>query len=229
VSSRLIPFRRGPAASAPSPREQRLAAHLQGLAQAAGHRDRHQPLTSYCLGLLLPGERKGVEPTATRLDPNPRSSTNVRRAHQFLHHVVAGAPWNDQPFPQSVRHYVLPQMTARAPLSAWGVADTGFPRKGKHSFGVARQYCRQVGKHGNYPKASASSARSGRMALTSVSPPQVLSLRGLGRPLALFDPYCPIPHRPAAQSIGLHRSRSRPRVPTQYPVVCPECSIIATL
>ncbi|MFN9265955.1 MAG: transposase [Acidobacteriota bacterium] len=58
---------------APGPREQRLAAYLQGLAQAAGHKDRHQPLTSYCLGLLLPGERKSVEPMAARLDPNPVS------------------------------------------------------------------------------------------------------------------------------------------------------------
>ncbi|MFN9892351.1 MAG: transposase [Acidobacteriota bacterium] len=38
-----------------------------------GHKDRHQPLTSYCLGLLLPGERKSVEPMAARLAPNPVS------------------------------------------------------------------------------------------------------------------------------------------------------------
>ena len=129
---------------APGPREQRLAAYLQGLAQAAGHRDRHQPLTSYCLGLLLPGERKSVEPMAARLDPN-----NVRRAHQSLHHVVAVAPWNDQLLLQAVRQYVLPLMTSRAPISAWVVDDTGFPKKGKHSVGVARQYCGQVGKQDN--------------------------------------------------------------------------------
>jgi SRSO17 transposase len=122
----------------------RLAAYLEGLAQAAGHKDRHQPLTSYCLGLLLPGERKSVEPMAARLDPN-----NVRRAHQSLHHVVAVAPWNDQLLLQAVRHYVLPQMTSRVPISAWVVDDTGFPKKGKHSVGVARQYCGQVGKQDN--------------------------------------------------------------------------------
>ncbi|MFN9542132.1 MAG: IS701 family transposase [Alphaproteobacteria bacterium] len=114
------------------------------MAQAAGHRDRHQPLTSYCLGLLLPGERKSVEPMAARLDPN-----NVRRAHQSLHHVVAVAPWNDQLLLQAVRQYVLPLMTSRAPISAWVVDDTGFPKKGKHSVGVARQYCGQVGKQDN--------------------------------------------------------------------------------
>ncbi len=81
---------------------------------------------------------------AARLDPN-----NVRRAHQSLHQVVAVAPWNDQLLLQSVRHYVLPQMTSRAPISAWVVDDTGFPKKGKHSVGVARQYCGQVGKQDN--------------------------------------------------------------------------------
>ena len=68
------------------PREKRLAAYLEGLAQAAGHKDRQQPLISYCLGLLLPGERKSVEPMAARLAPD-----NVRRMHQSLHHVVADA------------------------------------------------------------------------------------------------------------------------------------------
>ena len=147
--SRVMSSWRGPATSPRARRrEQRLAAYLQGLAQAAGHRDRHQPLSSYCLGLLLPGERKSVEPMVAGLDPN-----NIRRAHQSLHHVVAVAPWNDQLLLLAVRHYVLPQMTSLAPISAWVVDDTGFPKKGKHSVGVARQYCGQVGKQDNCPVA----------------------------------------------------------------------------
>jgi SRSO17 transposase len=54
----------------PSPQEQRFAAYLVGLAKAAGHRDRQEPLKDYCRGLLLPGERKSVEPMAARLHPD---------------------------------------------------------------------------------------------------------------------------------------------------------------
>src|SRR4051812_42092354 len=64
---------------------------MEGLAQAAGHADRAIPLKNYCTGLLLPGERKSVEPIAARLAPD-----SVRRMHQSLHHVVADAPWSDQ-------------------------------------------------------------------------------------------------------------------------------------
>lgn len=114
------------------------------MAQAAGHRDRWQPLKNYCLGLLLPGERKSVEPMAARLAPN-----NVRRMHQSLHHVVADAPWSDRDILNEVWRRVLPAMRKQSPLAAWVVDDTGFPKKGKHSVGVARQYCGQLGKQDN--------------------------------------------------------------------------------
>jgi SRSO17 transposase len=77
--------------SAPSPQEKRFAAYTDGLAKAAGHADRGVPLKAYCAGLLLPGERKSVEPMAARLAPD-----NVRRTHQSLHHLVADAPWSDE-------------------------------------------------------------------------------------------------------------------------------------
>src|SRR5215210_2238915 len=117
---------------------------MKGLANAAGHEDRHAPLKSYCKGLLLPGERKSIEPMAARLDPH-----SVQPMRQSLHHLVAKAPWSDEVLLQQVCKQVLPAMQKQGPVVAWIVDDTGFPKKGKHSVGVTRQYCGQVGKQEN--------------------------------------------------------------------------------
>jgi SRSO17 transposase len=117
---------------------------MDGLAKAAGHEDRHVPLQSYCKGLLLPGERKSIEPMAARIDPH-----NVQQTRQSLHHLVAKAPWSDETMLEQVRDQVTPAMQKHGPVVAWIVDDTGFPKKGKHSVGVTRQYCGQVGKQEN--------------------------------------------------------------------------------
>ncbi|MGC2615533.1 MAG: IS701 family transposase [Terracidiphilus sp.] len=129
---------------APGAQQKRFAAYLERLAQAAGHLDRMVPLKSYCTGLLLPGERKSVEPMAARLCPD-----NVRQAHQSLHHLVAHAPWRDEDILQAVRQYVLPVMQKQGEVVAWVIDDTGVAKKGTHSVGVTRQYCGQVGKQEN--------------------------------------------------------------------------------
>lgn len=129
---------------APGAQQKRFAAYLDRLAQAAGHADRIVPLKSYCTGLLLPGERKSVEPMAARLCPD-----NVRQTHQSLHHIVAHAPWNDDDVLEAVRRYVVPAIEEQGPIVAWIVDDTGLLKKGTHSVGVARQYCGQVGKQDN--------------------------------------------------------------------------------
>ena len=110
--------------SAPGAQQQRFAAYLNSLAQAAEHADRVEPLKSYCQGLLLPGERKSVEPMAARLAPD-----DVRQTHQSLHHLVADAPWSDEALLEQVRHSVLPAMKRNGPVIAWIMDDTGFPRK----------------------------------------------------------------------------------------------------
>src|SRR5215471_3398715 len=129
---------------APGAQQKRFVAYLDRLAQAAGHLDRVVPLKSYCTGLLLPGERKSVEPMAARLCPN-----NVRQTHQSLHHVVAHAPWSDEELLEAVREHALPAMQKQGPIVAWVVDDTGLVKKGRHSVGVTRQYCGQVGKQEN--------------------------------------------------------------------------------
>ena len=134
----------GKKSSRPGPQERRFAAYIEGLAKAAGHADRNVPLKNYCTALLLPGERKSVEPMAARLAPE-----SVRRMHQSLHHVVADAPWSDEAVLDRCLDFVLPAMLREEPVVAWVVDDTGFPKKGHQSVGVARQYCGQVGKQDN--------------------------------------------------------------------------------
>jgi SRSO17 transposase len=92
----------------------------------------------------MPGERKSIEPMAARLAPD-----NVRRTHQSLHHLIADAPWDDEAMREQVRQQVLPAVQKRGPVVAWIIDDTGFPKQGTHSAGVARQYCGQVGKQDN--------------------------------------------------------------------------------
>lgn len=133
---------------------------MDGLAEAAGHADRATPLKLYCTGLLLPGERKSVEPMAARLVPD-----NVRRVHQSLHHVVADAPWSDEAVLAAVRSYALTAMQQKGSVQAWIVDDTGLVKKGKHSVGVTRQYCGQVGKQENCRVAVSLSVSTNRASL----------------------------------------------------------------
>lgn len=111
---------------------------------ALGHRDRHEPLRAYVTGLCLPGERKSIEPMAARVDPR-----HVRARHQSMHHFVADAPWDAAAVLRVAREWVLEPMARHGAVAAWIVDDTGFPKKGQHSVGVARQYCGVLGKQEN--------------------------------------------------------------------------------
>lgn len=142
------------------PQQKRLAAYLDHVARATGHRDRADPFKNYCKGLLLPGERKSVEPLAARLAPG-----NVRRTHQSLHHLVADAPWSDEAVLRSVRGYALTAMRKREPVAAWIVGETFFPKKGRESVGVAWQTCRQSEKRENCQVAVSLSVCTGSVSL----------------------------------------------------------------
>lgn len=126
-------------------RMQRFEDYVTMIAGHLGHADRVGPFRGYCAGLMLPGERKSVEPMAARVAP-----TQVRSAHQRLHHFVADAPWSDAAVLGAVREHVLEAAAQRAGVpEVLIIDDTGFPKQGKHSVGVARQYCGQLGKQDN--------------------------------------------------------------------------------
>jgi SRSO17 transposase len=122
----------------------RFEAYIEQLASVIGHADRMVPLHDYCTGLLLPGERKSVEPMAALTAP-----ATTAAKHQSLLHFVAIAPWSDEAVLTKVRQMALPRIEARGAIEASIIDDTGFPKKGKHSVGVARQYCGQLGKQDN--------------------------------------------------------------------------------
>src|SRR5436309_1926010 len=109
----------------------RFAEYLERLGEAVGHADRREPLRAYVTGLLLPGERKSVEPMAAKIDPR-----RVAARHQSMHHFVAAAPWEAQAVVDVAREWVLPQLERHGPVAAWVVDDTGIPKKGRHSVGV---------------------------------------------------------------------------------------------
>lgn len=124
--------------------ERRLAAYVDGLTSVIGHADRVAPLRDYCVGLLMPVERKSVEPMAAVTAPGRTAAQ-----HQSLLHFVGQAAWSDEKVLAKVREMVLPEMERHGPIEAWVIDDTGFPKKGCHSVGVARQYCGQLGKQDN--------------------------------------------------------------------------------
>jgi SRSO17 transposase len=127
------------------PSSKRFEEYVSLMAQSLGHADRIEPFRGYCTGLMLPVKRKSVEPMAAHLSPE-----RVRSEHQRLHHFVADAPWSDQAVLDMVRSYTLERVSKRAgPPEALLIDDTGHPKKGRHSVGVARQYCGQLGKQDN--------------------------------------------------------------------------------
>src|ERR1700723_632560 len=124
--------------------EARFVEYIESLAEMLGYVDRAGPLKDYCTGLLMPGERKSVEPIASVVAP-----LRVSAEHQSLLHFVGQSTWSDESLLAKVRELVVPAMETQGRIEAWIVDDTGFVKKGVHSVGVARQYCGRLGKTDN--------------------------------------------------------------------------------
>jgi SRSO17 transposase len=124
--------------------EARFTRYIESLTSVLGHVDRAEPLKNYCTGLLMPVERKSVEPMAAMISP-----TRASAAHQSLLHFVGQATWSDRAMLGKVRDLVTPAFEAYGGVEALIVDDTGYQKKGTHSVGVARQYCGRMGKTDN--------------------------------------------------------------------------------
>jgi SRSO17 transposase len=92
----------------------------------------------YLQGLLGPGERKSVAPMAARVAPDDV---------QQLHHFVATSPWATAPLEQELARTA--QRLVGGPPAVLIIDDTALPKQGRHSVGVARQYCGALGKTAN--------------------------------------------------------------------------------
>ena len=117
----------------------RFLAHVGDCLSRAEHK---LGLKNYCSALMLPLKRKSIEPLAAAIDPY-----HVQATHQSLHHFVADSPWSDQAVLDAVQGWVLPKMAIKPEDLTFLIADdSGMPKQGIHSVGVARQYCGQLGK-----------------------------------------------------------------------------------
>jgi len=126
------------------PTEQRFEQYMDRLSAIVAHADRYGPLRASLTGLYLPGDRKSVEPLAARVDPR-----HVSARHQSMQHFVAKAEWDDAAVLRVARTTVIEAMARHGAVAGWIVDDTGIPKKGRQSVGVARQYCGILGKQDN--------------------------------------------------------------------------------
>jgi SRSO17 transposase len=125
--------------------ESRFERYAEKMVETLGHANRATPARWYLRGLMLPGERKSVEPMAARVQPQ-----DVCSAHQSMHHLVADSEWSDSALLAAVAREVVPVLSqeGQAPCY-WIIDDTSYRKWGKHSVGVARQYCGHLGKTEN--------------------------------------------------------------------------------
>ncbi|RKG93770.1 IS701 family transposase [Corallococcus terminator] len=123
--------------------DEALSAYLEEMVAGMGRLERRRAMEAYVTGLLLDGERKSIEPMASRLVEDVRE---VEAMRQRLQQCVSQGTWSDE----GLRERLARKLEAQVPeLEALVVDDTGFPKKGQHSVGVARQYSGTLGRTDN--------------------------------------------------------------------------------
>lgn len=120
-----------------------LTSFLDDVVGTLGNIQRRRWCDTYLRGLLLDGHRKSIEPLANRMKAIERGSQDYEQAlQQFLNQ----SPWDEQPLLDGLQRWVGQRFGQGGFLI---LDDTGFPKQGKHSVGVARQYTGTLGKVGN--------------------------------------------------------------------------------
>lgn len=114
----------------------RLVEFAAEMFESMGRKDQRGWGEVYLRGLMLDGKRKSIEPMAARLEDGDE---------QCLQQFVNQSPWDWRP----VRAALARRMSRELAPEAWVIDDTGFPKFGKMSVGVARQYSGALGKIGN--------------------------------------------------------------------------------
>jgi SRSO17 transposase len=117
--------------------EARLTQFLEELLEPMGRSERRHWARLYVQGLLLDGERKSIEPMASRLP-----GADVQALRQF----VGQSPWAVEQVQGRLAQKVVDLLSE---AEVWILDETSFPKAGRHSVGVARQYCGTLGKIAN--------------------------------------------------------------------------------
>jgi SRSO17 transposase len=127
--------------------EERIGRHLR-------RREQRESFALYAHGILADGERKSVEPIAARAtgageDGDEEPGVLCERMHARLLNFLRDSPWDDRSVRREAAQYVIEALEKQEPITTWILDDTGFPKQGKHSVGVQRQYSGTLGKIGN--------------------------------------------------------------------------------
>jgi SRSO17 transposase len=117
--------------------DHRLTAFLEDLLAPLGGKERRHWARMYIQGLLLDGERKSIEPLASRIP-----GADVQALRQF----VGQSPWDAEAVQQPLARKIVDLLSEP---EVWILDETSFPKAGEHSVGVARQYCGALGKVAN--------------------------------------------------------------------------------
>jgi SRSO17 transposase len=118
--------------------DKELSVFLQPFLEKLGHKKRRQMCPLYVSGLIGPGDRKSIEPMAERFAPGQ---------YDRLHHFISDGLWDAVPLETELA--LQADRIVGASDAFLVIDDTGLPKKGDHSVGVAPQYASMLGKRAN--------------------------------------------------------------------------------